>query len=180
MALEKYQEVGVGPGVLILSGLQPLPHAAGGLGAALQPPLRWAGTWFPEWLCPGLAPGGGGGDLLAVGGGGPRAWRDPMCAQACENGRGAILLSVARGKVSEGIDFGESLRGMEHLGNRIGGTLSDEPMFSAGLGGGAPCCNWQRPSAQSLASGPAHALGAAPVSRSAGSGGTATPTSLPV
>lgn len=26
--------------------------------------------------------------------------------QACENGRGAILLSVARGKVSEGIDFG--------------------------------------------------------------------------
>lgn len=27
--------------------------------------------------------------------------------QACENGRGAILLSVARGKVSEGIDFGE-------------------------------------------------------------------------
>ena len=27
--------------------------------------------------------------------------------QACENGRGAILLSVARGKVSEGIDFGK-------------------------------------------------------------------------
>ncbi|KAG8515314.1 General transcription and DNA repair factor IIH helicase subunit XPD [Galemys pyrenaicus] len=27
--------------------------------------------------------------------------------EACENGRGAILLSVARGKVSEGIDFGE-------------------------------------------------------------------------
>lgn len=27
--------------------------------------------------------------------------------QACENGRGAILLSVARGKVSEGIDFSE-------------------------------------------------------------------------
>ena len=26
--------------------------------------------------------------------------------KACENGRGAILLSVARGKVSEGIDFG--------------------------------------------------------------------------
>ena len=26
--------------------------------------------------------------------------------QACENGRGAILLSVARGKVSEGVDFG--------------------------------------------------------------------------
>lgn len=26
--------------------------------------------------------------------------------QACENGRGAVLLSVARGKVSEGIDFG--------------------------------------------------------------------------
>jgi len=25
--------------------------------------------------------------------------------QACDNGRGAILLSVARGKVSEGIDF---------------------------------------------------------------------------
>ncbi|OPJ90291.1 hypothetical protein AV530_017641 [Patagioenas fasciata monilis] len=25
--------------------------------------------------------------------------------EACENGRGAILLSVARGKVSEGIDF---------------------------------------------------------------------------
>ncbi len=25
--------------------------------------------------------------------------------QACENGRGALLLSVARGKVSEGIDF---------------------------------------------------------------------------
>lgn len=30
-----------------------------------------------------------------------------MLLQACENGRGAILLSVARGKVSEGIDFGE-------------------------------------------------------------------------
>ncbi|EUB64599.1 TFIIH basal transcription factor complex helicase subunit [Echinococcus granulosus] len=29
--------------------------------------------------------------------------------KACENGRGAILLSVARGKVSEGIDFGENL-----------------------------------------------------------------------
>ena len=28
-------------------------------------------------------------------------------AQACENGRGAVLLSVARGKVSEGIDFGQ-------------------------------------------------------------------------
>ena|ERR1700722_8609727 len=27
------------------------------------------------------------------------------CLQACDNGRGAILLSVARGKVSEGIDF---------------------------------------------------------------------------
>ena len=27
--------------------------------------------------------------------------------QACENGRGAVLLSVARGKVSEGIDFGK-------------------------------------------------------------------------
>ena len=26
--------------------------------------------------------------------------------QACDNGRGAVLLSVARGKVSEGIDFG--------------------------------------------------------------------------
>ena len=26
--------------------------------------------------------------------------------QLCENGRGAVLLSVARGKVSEGIDFG--------------------------------------------------------------------------
>jgi len=25
--------------------------------------------------------------------------------QACNNGRGAVLLSVARGKVSEGIDF---------------------------------------------------------------------------
>lgn len=30
-----------------------------------------------------------------------------VSAQACENGRGAILLSVARGKVSEGIDFGK-------------------------------------------------------------------------
>lgn len=27
--------------------------------------------------------------------------------KACENGRGAVLLSVARGKVSEGIDFGK-------------------------------------------------------------------------
>lgn len=26
-------------------------------------------------------------------------------SQACNNGRGAVLLSVARGKVSEGIDF---------------------------------------------------------------------------
>ena len=29
--------------------------------------------------------------------------------KACENGRGAVLLSIARGKVSEGIDFGECL-----------------------------------------------------------------------
>ena len=29
--------------------------------------------------------------------------------KACENGRGAILLSVARGKVSEGIDFSNHL-----------------------------------------------------------------------
>lgn len=28
-----------------------------------------------------------------------------MSLQACDNGRGAVLLSVARGKVSEGIDF---------------------------------------------------------------------------
>lgn len=27
--------------------------------------------------------------------------------QACENGRGAVLLSVVRGRVSEGIDFGK-------------------------------------------------------------------------
>ena len=26
--------------------------------------------------------------------------------QACDNGRGAILLGIARGKVSEGVDFG--------------------------------------------------------------------------
>ena len=32
-----------------------------------------------------------------------------LLLQACENGRGAILLSVARGKVSEGIDFGNSI-----------------------------------------------------------------------
>ena len=30
-----------------------------------------------------------------------------MFIQACDNGRGAVLLSVARGKVSEGIDFGK-------------------------------------------------------------------------
>lgn len=28
-----------------------------------------------------------------------------VSSQACDNGRGAVLLSVARGKVSEGIDF---------------------------------------------------------------------------
>jgi DNA excision repair protein ERCC-2 len=28
-----------------------------------------------------------------------------LVCQACNNGRGAVLLSVARGKVSEGIDF---------------------------------------------------------------------------
>lgn len=28
-----------------------------------------------------------------------------LILQACDNGRGAVLLSVARGKVSEGIDF---------------------------------------------------------------------------
>ena len=27
-------------------------------------------------------------------------------SQACDNGRGAVLLAIARGKVSEGIDFG--------------------------------------------------------------------------
>ena len=36
-----------------------------------------------------------------------------LCLQACENGRGAILLSVARGKVSEGIDFDH------HLGRAV-------------------------------------------------------------
>jgi DNA excision repair protein ERCC-2 len=35
-----------------------------------------------------------------------RCWRSIAdCSQACNNGRGAVLLSVARGKVSEGIDF---------------------------------------------------------------------------
>lgn len=29
--------------------------------------------------------------------------------QACESGRGAVLLSVARGKVSEGVDFDHHL-----------------------------------------------------------------------
>lgn len=33
--------------------------------------------------------------------------------QACENGRGALLLSIARGKVSEGIDFDH------HLGRAV-------------------------------------------------------------
>ena len=28
-----------------------------------------------------------------------------LLLQACDNGRGAVLLSVARGKVSEGLDF---------------------------------------------------------------------------
>ena len=27
--------------------------------------------------------------------------------QACDNGRGAVLLAIARGKVSEGVDFCE-------------------------------------------------------------------------
>jgi DNA excision repair protein ERCC-2 len=30
-------------------------------------------------------------------------------SQACENGRGAVLLAVARGKVSEGVDFDHHL-----------------------------------------------------------------------
>ena len=33
--------------------------------------------------------------------------------KACENGRGAVLLSVARGKVSEGVDFDH------HLGRAV-------------------------------------------------------------
>ena len=33
------------------------------------------------------------------------AYHGSSCLQACDNGRGAVLLSVARGKVSEGIDF---------------------------------------------------------------------------
>ena len=28
-------------------------------------------------------------------------------SQACDNGRGAVLLAIARGKVSEGVDFGK-------------------------------------------------------------------------
>ena len=46
--------------------------------------------------------------------------------QACENGRGAVLLSVARGKVSEGIDFGktfsqlfDSLHAVQHALNPL-------------------------------------------------------------
>jgi hypothetical protein len=35
--------------------------------------------------------------------------------RACDNGRGALLLSVARGKVSEGVDFAH------HLGLSLGG-----------------------------------------------------------
>ena len=33
--------------------------------------------------------------------------------RACENGRGAVLLAVARGKVSEGVDFDH------HLGRAV-------------------------------------------------------------
>ena len=33
-----------------------------------------------------------------------------LCPQACDSGRGAVLMSVARGKVSEGIDFGMFLK----------------------------------------------------------------------
>lgn len=36
-----------------------------------------------------------------------------LTIQACENGRGAVLLSVARGKVSEGVDFDH------HLGRAV-------------------------------------------------------------
>uniref|UniRef100_A0A8C3UA46 DNA 5'-3' helicase n=1 Tax=Catharus ustulatus TaxID=91951 RepID=A0A8C3UA46_CATUS len=39
--------------------------------------------------------------------------------EACENGRGAVLLSVARGKVSEGIDFGAA-GGLGFWGDLLG------------------------------------------------------------
>jgi Rad3-related DNA helicase len=35
--------------------------------------------------------------------------------QACNNGRGAVLLSVARGKVSEGIDFDQFVLSLPKL-----------------------------------------------------------------
>ena len=36
-------------------------------------------------------------------------WLSPhlLHTQACDNGRGAVLLGIARGKVSEGVDFGK-------------------------------------------------------------------------
>ena len=39
------------------------------------------------------------------------SWQCILCVipfQACDNGRGAVLLAIARGKVSEGVDFGKS------------------------------------------------------------------------
>ncbi len=33
-------------------------------------------------------------------------WSLRTSLQACDNGRGAVLLAIARGKVSEGVDFG--------------------------------------------------------------------------
>uniref|UniRef100_A0A8C2WY42 DNA 5'-3' helicase n=1 Tax=Cyclopterus lumpus TaxID=8103 RepID=A0A8C2WY42_CYCLU len=49
--------------------------------------------------------------------------------EACENGRGAILLSVARGKVSEGIDFG-----MRHIAS-VSQIQSKFPLKSCGSSG---------------------------------------------
>lgn len=63
----------------------------------LRPASPWRSTrrWVWGWGCKMLRRS--------------RATWPALCSplQACENGRGAILLSVARGKVSEGIDFGE-------------------------------------------------------------------------
>ena len=62
-----------------------------------------------------------GGSLCTV------SWCPGESLQACDNGRGAVLLAIARGKVSEGVDFGVFLSFLDSSWHVVGVVFSASP-----------------------------------------------------